>query len=132
MTDTDSGEQTSKTEDGATAIQKSSGAPERSQVQLRHSNLEAAKDEPKSPMCSDAPIWDENNKLVDPELDRHFKEESAKVLGEIKSTPPETTPEEAQAKEEMTKDPMTSPEPSHDLNQRPSKIGSDETEEKDG
>lgn len=102
-------------------------------------NADASK--PSEPVSEEeAPIiWDENNKLVDRELDEHFKTEAGKVLGTIDKDGNKTeegapiyafesefdSPKEYQASEGATSEPMTSPKPSSDPNQRPSKIGAE-------
>lgn len=77
------------------------------------------------------PVWDSDNRLVDPELDAHFKVKSEEALAEptlaIKNASETAlTAQKGQATEAMTADVMTSPAPSSDPNQRPSMLGGGE------
>lgn len=101
-----------------------SGAPDKD----ASTNQEAIQKGVKTPQ----PVWDENNRLVDPVLDAHFKTEHARVLGTLplddknvsegQQTPAKVSPEEYQAGEGATAEPMTSPQPSHDPVQAPTGV----------
>ncbi len=76
------------------------------------------------------PVWDENNRLVDPTLDEHYKREARRVLGEVEegeepeerflNTIPPNTAKKFQALDSQTSDPTTSPLPTSDPNTIPS------------
>lgn len=83
------------------------------------------------------PIWGADNKLVDPQLDQHFREQAEIVLGKRSAldkgeegdedgvelnTVDLNKPFLSQQMESQTSDPMTSPSPSADPNSRPSEL----------
>lgn len=61
------------------------------------------------------PIWDENNRLVHPELSRQHADAAARVLAPAKAKTAGLTPQEYQALPGQTRDIITSPVPSTDL-----------------
>ncbi len=85
-------------------------------------------------------IWDKNNKLVNPEMDSHFKRERQRVLGELddegenpegvqsRGFPPPNTPAISHRRDEQTADPFGNPQPNADINNLPSTIGAPEVE----